>query len=492
MKKKILSVFSLLLICLFCVPSFYAQAQPPSPEGTLFQGNVRFTDYLTIGDAAQFFTFPIERGAEGEILIIDSEGNLDWGLLDATQIVDNSITTIKIADEAITEDKIAASVVGDGLEGGAGEPLSVDVDDTTIEVGAEGLQVKDGGIAGAKIQDGAITAPKMVNGSGEALDNGTADQLLKSNGDGTFSWTDPPQGGDDIPRVTSAYIVVEVSEESDAVTNGEKLLYAYGVASDPLFQPNGSGKSATNRAVVFVFPGQYDLGTEELLLDTDFVDIIGMSTARDNQHIFGVTGGFGTGVITQTASDVRLENLRVTSKRTSSGSVSGSANDPAAYFPDGSSFANTVIRNCGFYIENDDSWTMRVKTEYDGTYENCVAGEYAFGGLSGGVASGVFTKCVAGDGAFGGSGGTASGVFRDCIGGDEAFGGNGNASGTFRSCEAGMKSFGGGDDGSGDDARMWSCVGLVDSFGSGSNVRDCLYIDGSNYYYLDGYIRSPQ
>ena len=201
MKKKILSVFSLLLFCLFCVPPFYVQAQPPSPEATVFQGNVRFADYLTIGDAENFFTFPVERGEDGEILIIDSEGNLDWGLLEAAQIKDNSITTIKIEDEAITEDKIAASAVGDGLEGGAGKLLSVDVDDTTIEVGTEGLQVKDGGIAGAKIQDGAISAPKMVNGSGEALDNGTAAQLLQSNGDGTFSWTDPPEGGDDIPQV---------------------------------------------------------------------------------------------------------------------------------------------------------------------------------------------------------------------------------------------------------------------------------------------------
>ena len=369
-----------------------------------------------------------------------------------------------------------------GLEGGAGVPLSVDVDDTTIEVGTEGLQVKDGG----------ITAPKLDGGSSAALGNGLSGQLLSSSGDGAFSWADPPEGEDDIPRVTNTYIVVEVTEESDAVTNGENLLYAYGVASDVLFQPSGASKSATNRAVVFVPPGQYDLGTSELLLDTQYVDIIGLSTAKDNQHIIGETDGFGTGVIRQTASDVRLENLRVTSKRSASGSVSGNANDPAAYFPDGSSFADTVIRNCGFYIENDDSWTMRVKTEYDGTYENCVAGEYSFGGLSGGVASGAFTKCVAGDGAFGGSGGTASGVFRDCIGGNNAFGGGGgSASGTFRSCEAGMESFGGGN-GSGEDARLWSCVGLSDSYGSGANVRDCLYIDGANFYYLDGYIRSPQ
>ena len=463
MRKKNLCVLAVLLFCGFCVPEPFVQAEPPSPEAIFFNGNSRFEDYLSIGDEAGFYTFPKERGTEGKMLIIDSLGNLNWGLAESAQI--------------------AASVAGDGLEGGAGDPLSVDVDDTTIEVGAEGIQVMDGAIAGAKIADGAITAPKLENGSGQALDNGTAEQLLQSNGDGTFSWTDPPQGGDDIPRLTNAYIVVEVSDESDAVANGEKLLYAYGVASDALFQPNGSSKSATNRAVVLVPPGQYDLEDQELVLDTEYVDVIGMSTARDNQHILGETGGSGTGVITQTASDVRLENLRVTSTRSGS-SVSGNSTDPAAYYPQGSSFTNTVIRNCGFYIEDDASWTMRVKTEYDGTYENCVAGENAFGGLSGGAASGVFTKCEADDGSFGGSGGVASGVFRDCIGGSEAFGGNGSASGTFRSCKAGTESFGGGS-GTTEGAVMWSCEALEGSYGPDALMRDCLYFNGSYYSFME-------
>jgi sugar lactone lactonase YvrE len=44
---------------------------------------------------------------------------------------------------------------------------------------------------GAKtIDDGLITAPKLAGSDNEALTNGSAGQIMSSNGDGTFSWTD--------------------------------------------------------------------------------------------------------------------------------------------------------------------------------------------------------------------------------------------------------------------------------------------------------------
>jgi hypothetical protein len=44
---------------------------------------------------------------------------------------------------------------------------------------------------GAKtIEDGLITAPKLAGSDNEALTNGSAGQIMSSNGDGTFSWTD--------------------------------------------------------------------------------------------------------------------------------------------------------------------------------------------------------------------------------------------------------------------------------------------------------------
>jgi len=59
--------------------------------------------------------------------------------------------------------------------------------------------------------------------------------------------------------------------------------------------PNGQPKSATNRSVVLVCPAVYDLGTDQLTLNTEFVDLVGLSTARDDQYIFGTSNGVGTG-----------------------------------------------------------------------------------------------------------------------------------------------------------------------------------------------------
>ncbi len=54
-------------------------------------------------------------------------------------------------DEQVVAGSLAASVAGNGLSGGAGSPLSVNVDDSTIEINSDTLRVKDGGITNAKL-----------------------------------------------------------------------------------------------------------------------------------------------------------------------------------------------------------------------------------------------------------------------------------------------------------------------------------------------------
>jgi hypothetical protein len=54
-----------------------------------------------------------------------------------------------------------AAVAGDGLAGGAGTALSVNVDDSTIEIDSDTLRVKDGGIVEAKIGAGAVVEAKI-------------------------------------------------------------------------------------------------------------------------------------------------------------------------------------------------------------------------------------------------------------------------------------------------------------------------------------------
>jgi hypothetical protein len=62
-----------------------------------------------------------------------------------------SITTAHLTNANVTADKLAAAIAGAGLAGGAGTALSVNVDDSTIEIATDTLRVKDGGITAAKL-----------------------------------------------------------------------------------------------------------------------------------------------------------------------------------------------------------------------------------------------------------------------------------------------------------------------------------------------------
>ncbi|MBX7244033.1 MAG: hypothetical protein K1X53_00955 [Candidatus Sumerlaeaceae bacterium] len=296
-----------------------------------------------------------------------------------------------------------------------------------------------------------------------------------------------------LPLVGPAHVIVNVTNQ--AGTNGTNLLAAYATAKS--LTPHGLARSANNRVTVLVPPGNYDLGVNQLTLDTEFVDLVGLSKARDGQYIQGTANGVGTGVVAQTANNVRMENLTVHCSL----STGGGFFDPsgqAAYFP-ASGTTNTVVRNCRFSANESNAWSMRAAVNYPGTFENCVASGAGFGG-NGGVASGKFTNCTGGSFSFGGnSGGLASGTFDSCAGGLGAFGGLGTASGTFSNCTGSFLAFGGGGTASGtftnctgDDYSFagraigtviasgvfTNCVGGFESFGGGGAVNTAARLHG--------------
>ena len=228
-----------------------------------------------------------------------------------------------------------------------------------------------------------------------------------------------------------------------------------------------------------------------LTLDTEFVDIIGLTTDRSLQQIYGTPEAINSGVIVQTADDVHISNLYV-KILTEVESVNWDNTDSAAYFPS-TDLSNTVVDNCQFDgqdgndFEGPRLFSMRMNIEYSGTFNNCTGGYGAFGGYgeaSGtfnnctggygafggyGEASGTFTNCTGGNGSFGGGAGTASGTFTNCTGGGGAFGGGaGTASGTFTSCTGGWGSFGGGAGTA--SGTFTSCTGGIDSFGGGAGT----------------------
>lgn len=82
--------------------------------------------------------------------------------VDTTQLVDGSVTTAKLQDTGVTPAKLNTSVAGDGLAGGGGTALSVNVDSSTIEINSDTLRVKDSGITTAKIADTNVTEAKLA------------------------------------------------------------------------------------------------------------------------------------------------------------------------------------------------------------------------------------------------------------------------------------------------------------------------------------------
>jgi hypothetical protein len=231
---------------------------------------------------------------------------------------------------------------------------------------------------------------------------------------------------------------VTVQTTDSTTKNGENLIAAYAKAKT--LTPNGAALSATNRACVIVPPGKYNLdhgvagACVPLTLDTEFVDIIGLTSDRSLQHIYGTPEATNSGVIVQTANDVHISNLTV-EILTAIDEPNEDSTDSAAYFPS-TNLNSTVIDNCYFIgyqevVNTSILWSMRLNIEYSGIFTNNKCGDLAFGYQ--GSASGTFTNCIGGSASFG-TAGIASGTFTNCTGGDSSFGANGILSGLINFC----------------------------------------------------------
>jgi hypothetical protein len=80
------------------------------------------------------------------------------------RIEDNAVTPAKIPDASLDASKLAASVAGAGLSGGAGTALAVNVDGATLEIATDTLRVKDSGIPFAKLLSTDWSSTKATSG----------------------------------------------------------------------------------------------------------------------------------------------------------------------------------------------------------------------------------------------------------------------------------------------------------------------------------------
>jgi hypothetical protein len=108
----------------------------------------------------------------------------------ASTKITGTLTTAQIADNAVTAAKIAAAVAGNGLAGGGGAALSVNVDSSSIEINSDTLRVKALGIINAMINDVAISkltgGPLGISVGGTALSTSLF-RMVSYTGDGLSS-----------------------------------------------------------------------------------------------------------------------------------------------------------------------------------------------------------------------------------------------------------------------------------------------------------------
>jgi hypothetical protein len=100
------------------------------------------TNPIVDGNALTFTGVQLDVNVDDVGIEIDSDALRlkDLGVT-TDKLADDAVTVAKILDAAVNEAKLNASVAGDGLSGGAGTPLSVNVDGSTLQIIGDVLSV---------------------------------------------------------------------------------------------------------------------------------------------------------------------------------------------------------------------------------------------------------------------------------------------------------------------------------------------------------------
>ena len=180
--------------------------------------------------------------------------------------------------------------------------------------------------------------------------------------------------------INPGYNYYYVEATTDALVNGTALLDAY--ANAALLEPGGNILSATNRAVVILMPGVYDLGTTTLTMSS-FVDLVGWDVDRTHTTI-SMSAGADT-IYVPALADVHIINLTL-------------YNNDEWYTYFSLNWEETsilsYIKNCRFLNFQDGiSPSMHFNKKLNNSYfEDCVAtGELTFGRI--GIDTCTFIRC---------------------------------------------------------------------------------------------------
>lgn len=238
------------------------------------------------------------------------------------------------------------------------------------------------------------------------------------------------------------------------------------------------------KVTVIAAPGDYNFEDSNFVMNTERINLVSLDGNRS--IIFNSASTTG-GTISITANEVFVKGVDVQSK----------------IFKIATNLNLLKVENCkggGNSFGGDTSFFS--PKIISGTFINCEAGFYSFGGSQGGttsgkfincvsdsdsfgqIASGIFEGCKSGGNSFGGNGGTASGIFKNCTADSYSFGGYfGIASGTFENCKGGNLAFGALGTISG---VFTNCEGLESSFGTNASEISGTLINciGGNYSFV--------
>ena len=311
--------------------------------------------------------------------------------------------------------------------------VSNDVDNLLKANNKESIRESAGLGANDTVEFGALIPPAGTTVEIDSVTNATVGQVMidterrrQVRFTGLSSYVD----------LYSTTSTVEVGAYGSAVENGNSFKNAY--TSAKALTPNGSALSSTNRAVLILGAGQYDLDGSTFTIDGEFVDIVVAANLLSHPEslITKQMAVFTNGNFDVTANDVLIYGL------TGDGTMNAAIN---------SSKPLQVWQSCSF--AGGPSFSPYA----DGVFINCYGSSRCFGNdeAGNGSSAGTFIDCVSvGSSTFGGGGVDAAGTYIRCksklvAASGGPFGSGAAASGYFEDCEAATSgSFGGYDGGS--------------------------------------------
>ena len=267
------------------------------------------------------------NGGVGQALTSDGDGSFSW-------------TTMEVGD-------ITAVTAGGGLTGGgaSGDVTLNAIGGTGITVNADDIQITNGGVTATQLATDSVTTIKILNdnvtidkmandsvGSDELVDNsvgasalnvsgnGTAGYILKSDGDGSFSWIANDVG--DLTAIVPGAGLTGTSLDGPIPTLNIGAGTGITVAADAISLTDG-GVTATQLGANSATPAKVSLFDDNTVA-TDTHILVADGTDYINKAVSGDATLANTGALTIAADAIittKILNANVTTAKIADGNI---------------------------------------------------------------------------------------------------------------------------------------------------------------------------